>query len=167
LSGDFYTGLWNAIMRADTGNLSKLALGFPASVEAYRAFAHVSGYWDNVQARAGLLPVGDWATKRTLETDLYKPSIIAVDLGGQQEGHDNSSPVLLLRAFDFNSGSVELDALRLAYSIDEQLIESATMYHPTKRDEVLQLWVAPALFQDRDNASGSSLDMDRKFKRIK
>ena len=39
LYGDFYTALWQAIARADEGNLARLALGFPNEVEGYKAWA--------------------------------------------------------------------------------------------------------------------------------
>ena len=41
MSGDFYLGLWEAIMRADEENSFRLAKGFPHEVEAYRVWTRV------------------------------------------------------------------------------------------------------------------------------
>jgi len=38
--GDFHTGLFQAISRADEGNLDRLRLGFPDEVDGYKAWAH-------------------------------------------------------------------------------------------------------------------------------
>ena len=51
LHGDFYRGLWSAIIKADSQNLAKLALGFPDQVAGYKAFAHEDGWWENVLAK--------------------------------------------------------------------------------------------------------------------
>ncbi len=40
LNGDFKTALWEAIKRADEGNLDRLALGFPDEVAGFRQWAH-------------------------------------------------------------------------------------------------------------------------------
>lgn len=47
--GFFFTMLWNAISRADDGNLARLSLGFPEDVEAYLRFRDEEGYWGNLQ----------------------------------------------------------------------------------------------------------------------
>ena len=38
LYGDFYTNLWEALVRADDNNIAKLALGFPDEVHALHAW---------------------------------------------------------------------------------------------------------------------------------
>lgn len=40
-SGDFMQALFTAIMKADTNNQDKLALGFPEEVEAYRCWTRI------------------------------------------------------------------------------------------------------------------------------
>lgn len=44
LCGDFETALWDAIKRADEGNLLKLAEGFPLHVMGFRAWAFGDPY---------------------------------------------------------------------------------------------------------------------------
>ena len=39
LNGDFRTALWEAIKRADEGNLDRLALGFPDEVYGFRQWS--------------------------------------------------------------------------------------------------------------------------------
>ena len=41
LCGDFRKALWEAIARADEGNLQRLRLGFPNEVDGYLAFRAV------------------------------------------------------------------------------------------------------------------------------
>ena len=49
--GGFYQSLAEAIARADTGNLERLAKGYPIEVEGYRRFANEPGWWSNVQRK--------------------------------------------------------------------------------------------------------------------
>lgn len=58
LCGDFRKALWEAICRADDDNLEKLRLGFPNQVEGYIRYTRISGYWSNVQAKAGVMVGG-------------------------------------------------------------------------------------------------------------
>ena len=51
LTGDFRTALWQAITRADEGNLQRLHEGFPNEVEGYLLFTRQSGWWDAVKKR--------------------------------------------------------------------------------------------------------------------
>ena len=53
-SESFFLNLFRAISKADTFNLVRLSMGFPDEVEAYRRFANESGYWQDVQRRAGI-----------------------------------------------------------------------------------------------------------------
>jgi hypothetical protein len=53
--GHFKDALWDAIKHADLGNLTRLAQGFPEQVTAYQQFIGVSGYWEGVLKRAGLV----------------------------------------------------------------------------------------------------------------
>jgi hypothetical protein len=39
IAGDFYTALFQTIQQADESNLSRLALGFPGEVEAYKVWS--------------------------------------------------------------------------------------------------------------------------------
>jgi len=48
---NFSTRLFQAISKADTSNLNKLAKGFPEEVAVYRRYANDDGYWDDVQKR--------------------------------------------------------------------------------------------------------------------
>lgn len=43
-NGHFFTALWEAIIRADLGNLRRLEAGFPSEVQAYRDFAHAGDF---------------------------------------------------------------------------------------------------------------------------
>jgi len=54
--GGFFTALWDAIRRADGGNLDRLGKGFPEDVEAYRRYSGEAGYWERI--RNGLYPEG-------------------------------------------------------------------------------------------------------------
>lgn len=45
MMGGFESALWDAIKRADTGNLDRLAKGFPYHVEAYLNYTQASGWW--------------------------------------------------------------------------------------------------------------------------
>lgn len=49
MMGGFESALWDAIKRADEGNLARLALGFPEHVEAYINYASVNGWWTSFQ----------------------------------------------------------------------------------------------------------------------
>lgn len=53
--GGFRTALIEAISHADIVNQAKLAKGFPEEVEAYRNFSRVSGWWEEVQKKAGII----------------------------------------------------------------------------------------------------------------
>ena len=55
LSGSFRRTLAEAISRADISNLAKLEQGFPDEVRAYRKFSGVSGWWDEVRKKAGII----------------------------------------------------------------------------------------------------------------
>lgn len=52
--GSFKAALATAISKADIINQFKLAQAFPEEVEAYRAFSMVSGWWEEVQKKAGI-----------------------------------------------------------------------------------------------------------------
>lgn len=54
--GGFKAALWLAIARADTGNLARLAVGFPQEVAAYARFRDEPGYWEDVLVRAKIIP---------------------------------------------------------------------------------------------------------------
>ena len=45
LTGDFYTQLINAAMRADSNNFERLKLGFPELMEAIYLYKTKDGYW--------------------------------------------------------------------------------------------------------------------------
>lgn len=51
LAGDFKTALWQAIARADEGNLARLRLGFPDDVAGFLAFSREKGWWERVQQK--------------------------------------------------------------------------------------------------------------------
>jgi hypothetical protein len=51
MAGDFKTALAEAMCKADNTNLAKLALGFPAEVDAFIKYSRVNGWWQEVQAR--------------------------------------------------------------------------------------------------------------------
>ncbi len=55
LCGDFRKALWEAICRADDGNLERLRFGFPNQVEGYIRYTREFGYWSKVQAKAGVM----------------------------------------------------------------------------------------------------------------
>lgn len=55
LGGGFFTALATAISRADIVNLARLEKGFPEEVRAYRSFSMVSGWWEEVQKKAGII----------------------------------------------------------------------------------------------------------------
>lgn len=57
LCGHFYTALWDAIKRADDENLDRLALGFPAHVAGFRAWAHGQPYHMGRKLREMGLPI--------------------------------------------------------------------------------------------------------------
>lgn len=50
-SGSFTTNLFKSIACADTVNLSRLAMGFPAEVQVYKRYANEDGYWQNIRDR--------------------------------------------------------------------------------------------------------------------
>lgn len=54
LHGDFKTALWKTITLADESNLALLKKAFPIEVEEYVKFTRVSGYWSEVQRKAGI-----------------------------------------------------------------------------------------------------------------
>jgi hypothetical protein len=47
MNGHFFTNLWAAIVKADDHNLSRLSLGFPIEVEAYRRYIGRNLWWTN------------------------------------------------------------------------------------------------------------------------
>lgn len=47
----FYKALWEAIIRADDGNLLNLAKGFPTEVMGYICFKDHEGWWDKVEKK--------------------------------------------------------------------------------------------------------------------
>jgi hypothetical protein len=49
--GGFESALWDALQRADKGNLARLEAGYPEHVAALRRFRHTPGYWDALRAR--------------------------------------------------------------------------------------------------------------------
>jgi hypothetical protein len=51
LCGGFKTALWDAISKADEGNLIRLAKGFPVEVGGYRRFSREEGWWQRVEAK--------------------------------------------------------------------------------------------------------------------
>jgi hypothetical protein len=53
ITGGFEKALWDTIAAADGYNLDAIAKGFPTHIEAYRRFAHESGYWDALVKRIG------------------------------------------------------------------------------------------------------------------
>ena len=54
LQGDFKSALWTAIARADEDNLMALSMGYPDEVQTYVKFSRESGFWSDVQKRAGI-----------------------------------------------------------------------------------------------------------------
>lgn len=51
MGGDFFTALWKAIVRADSGNLVNLYRAFPDHILGYVAYAHTPGWWQRVQCK--------------------------------------------------------------------------------------------------------------------
>lgn len=51
--GGFWTAVWDAISKADGGNLNRMALAFPSHVKAYRNYTSVPGWWEELIARVG------------------------------------------------------------------------------------------------------------------
>lgn len=51
LKGHFYDALWEAICRADTGNLDLLYKAFPVEVEGFRLYAYKLGWWPAVEKK--------------------------------------------------------------------------------------------------------------------
>ena len=49
--GDFTTALIDAIKRADSSNLARLALGFPMEVKAYKLYAEQPGWWQRTEEK--------------------------------------------------------------------------------------------------------------------
>lgn len=50
--GSFYGHLMEAISRASSTNLQRLAQGFPEEVEAYTRYISEDGYWDRIVEEA-------------------------------------------------------------------------------------------------------------------
>ena len=48
LQGDFFTALWNAIIKADAQNLAQLSLAFPNEVSGYQKYTRQNGWWEQV-----------------------------------------------------------------------------------------------------------------------
>ncbi len=46
---DFKKSLWEAIKRADEGNLYLLSLGFPVEIRGFHLYTQLSGWWQEVQ----------------------------------------------------------------------------------------------------------------------
>lgn len=53
--GSFEEALISALSIADTGNLDRLRKGFPEEAEAMHSFHHKSGYFADLEVKAGLL----------------------------------------------------------------------------------------------------------------
>ena len=51
LCGSFYTGLFEAIGKADDEHQARLYESFPEHVAAFRKYRSVSGYWPELQER--------------------------------------------------------------------------------------------------------------------
>jgi len=49
MGGSFYKHLFEAIYRADDGNLERLERGFPEEVQAYKNYSRTAGYWTRLQ----------------------------------------------------------------------------------------------------------------------
>lgn len=52
MNGDFKAALWEAIKRADEGNLNLLSLGFPYEVQGYLKYTRELDWWQMVQVKA-------------------------------------------------------------------------------------------------------------------
>ena len=48
--GDFYTSLFQTMIKADDDNLDKLEKAFPEEVGAYKRYQRESGYWPRIEA---------------------------------------------------------------------------------------------------------------------
>lgn len=46
--GGFWTALWEAICKADDGNLKRLESAYPLEVLAYRRYIGQMGWWENL-----------------------------------------------------------------------------------------------------------------------
>ena len=51
MCGGFKSALWDAIKRADIGNLERLREGFPVEVDGFMMFSQQPGWWDEVQRK--------------------------------------------------------------------------------------------------------------------
>jgi hypothetical protein len=49
MAGGFKSALFDAISKADSGNLARLRLGFPTEVDGFLAFRDSEGWWQSVQ----------------------------------------------------------------------------------------------------------------------
>lgn len=49
--GGFFTALWDAIVKADSGNLVRLYRAFPEHVLGYAAYGHNPGWWEQVERK--------------------------------------------------------------------------------------------------------------------
>jgi len=116
LHGSFFSHLWRAIASADHRNSARLSLGFPAEVAAYEAFSRVSGYWENVQVRANLLPVGSTAHAEAFATGRYYNDIAKQSSAG--------IAALCANAFTEDSNEVHNDAPDLVMFGDDARIVS-------------------------------------------
>ena len=47
--GGFFTSLWKAIVKADSGNLVRLYRAFPEQVLGYAAYGRNPGWWEAVE----------------------------------------------------------------------------------------------------------------------
>ena len=47
--GGFFSALWEAIVKADSGNLVRLYRAFPDQVLGYAAYGHNPGWWEDVE----------------------------------------------------------------------------------------------------------------------
>jgi len=53
-TGHFFNALWEAISRADTGNLGRLEKAFPLHIKAYRNYANTKYWWQSIQEKLGM-----------------------------------------------------------------------------------------------------------------
>lgn len=49
--GDFKKSLMHTITLADSSNLSRLEEGFPMEISAYKCFAYIDGWWQEVEKK--------------------------------------------------------------------------------------------------------------------
>jgi len=49
MSGSFFNNLFQAIFKADRGNLERMRLSFPEEVQAVIRYQNEDGYWDKLQ----------------------------------------------------------------------------------------------------------------------